>query len=224
MSAAEFGDANLVSTRELRRLSVARAVPVAYSNRSEEAALDLEAERSRVLREAYEVGYADGLSRAAGEAARAHDETSRQLTQLLEALRHAVADAQCCESQARRELQETASALAFTLLEELVGREVALASNPGRDAIARALALDSGSEPATVRLHPADYEVLGELDELGEVAGGRELRVVPDERVDRGGALVEIGRSTLDGQLHTALARVRAVLLGDGAKPTAATP
>ena len=42
---------------------------------------------------------------------------------------------------------------------------------------------------------------------------GREVCVVPDPAVEPGGALVEIGKATLDGQLSTALERVRQVLL-----------
>jgi flagellar biosynthesis/type III secretory pathway protein FliH len=40
------------------------------------------------------------------------------------------------------------------------------------------------------------------------------VNVVADPSVERGGAMVEVGRATLDGQLSSALDRVRQVLLG----------
>ena len=52
------------------------------------------------------------------------------------------------------------------------------------------------------------------LGEFADLARGRQLSLIADSSVDPGGALVEIGRSTLDGQLRTALERVRAVLIG----------
>jgi flagellar assembly protein FliH len=85
-----------------------------------------------------------------------------------------------------------------------------LAANPGQDAVSRVLALDEGMQPATVRLNPGDIEALEEVD-LGRV-----LNVVADPSVEPGGAVVEIGRATLDGQLGPALERVRQVLLGSG--------
>ena len=48
----------------------------------------------------------------------------------------------------------------------------------------------------------------------------RVVRVVADPAVERGGALVEIGRATLDAQIGSAVERVRQILLGasdDGA-------
>ncbi len=85
---------------------------------------------------------------------------------------------------------------------------MALAATPGRDAITRVLALSEGLEPATVRLNPLDVETLDALD-LGRV-----LTVVADPSVERGGAVAEVGRAILDGQLESALERVRQVLLG----------
>ncbi len=97
------------------------------------------------------------------------------------------------------------------ILEVLVAREAQLITDPVREAISRALALDDGVGPATVRLHPDDVATMGALDP------GREVVVIPDPAVGRGGALVEIDDSVLDGQLESALDRVREVLLGDGA-------
>jgi flagellar assembly protein FliH len=121
-----------------------------------------------------------------------------------------VAAAEEAERRVLAEVQVAAPKLAFAIVEAILGRELALAANPGQEAVARVLALDEGRQPAIVRLNPDDVEA---LDQMGL---GREVQVVADPAVERGGALVEIGRSTLDGQLGSAIERVRHVLLGPG--------
>jgi flagellar assembly protein FliH len=188
----------------------ATVVPITYANR--DATIEsLESFRARAVRDGYEDGYADGQARAAAEAARERGVLVSRIEAAIASLESAVRGAQMLDAKRRVELQSTASELAFTLLEELLVRELALAANPGRDAITRALELDKGREPATVRLNPRDLDALGEF---ADIARGRQLSLVADSSVDPGGALVEIGRSTLDGQLSTALARVRVVLVG----------
>ena len=195
--------------RPLRRLP-ATVVPITYANR--DATIEsLESFRARAVRDGYEDGYADGQARAAAEAERTREALLSRVEAAIASLEGAVHSAQRLDVERRAELQSTASELAFTLLEELLARELALSVNPGRDAITRALELDKGTEPATVRLNPRDLDALGELADL---AKGRQLSLIADASVDPGGALVEIGRSTLDGQLRTALERVRGVLVG----------
>ena len=126
----------------------------------------------------------------------------------LSALARALAGAEEAERRVRAEVQVAAPKLAFALVEAILCRELALAANPGQEAVARALALDDGIQPAIVRLNPADIEALDQMD-LGRV-----VHLVADPAVERGGALVEIGRTTLDGQLGSAVARVRQILLG----------
>jgi flagellar assembly protein FliH len=111
----------------------------------------------------------------------------------------------------RAEIQAAAPKLAFAVVEALLGRELALAANPGREAVARVLALDEGMQPATVRMNPTDIAAFGE-DDLGRV-----VSVVADPAVEPGGAVVEIGRATLDAQLGPAVERVREILLGRSA-------
>jgi flagellar assembly protein FliH len=188
----------------------ATVVPITYANR--DATIEsLESFRARAVRDGYEDGYADGQARATAEAEREHGTLVSRVEVAITSLEGAVRGAQMLDAERRAELQATASELAFTLLEELLAREIALSANPGRDAITRALELDKGTEPATVRLNPRDLDALGEFADL---ARGRELSLVADSSVDPGGALVEIGRSTLDGRLRTALERVRGVLVG----------
>ena len=161
----------------------------------------------------FEAGYAEGLEAARTHAAQAAREHRLALQQALGALADASRAAASTIAERRHELDHAVTSFAFDLVETLVGRELALAAQPGRDAVARALATDDTGLPATVRLHPVDAEALREVDEHA-LAGCRELTIVADASVTPGGAVVQIGESTIDSQVSTALQRVREVLLG----------
>ena len=207
MSVFGYPDPPTTSPRALRRLSHSPVVPTPYLSRNVELEA-VEAEAAAAVRRGYDEGYAEGLARAASVAAGLQKEESQRVAGALSALSCALAAIEESERRLRGEIEAAAPKLAFSLLETLLGRELVLAVTPGRDAITRVLALDEGLEPATVRLNPADVETLGALD-LGRV-----LHVVADPSVESGGAVVEVGRAILDGQLRSALERVRQVLLG----------
>lgn len=197
--------------RALRRLIHSHVVPTTYLNRNSEA---MEADSAAALRRGYDDGYAEGLARAAADAAAQRTEDDQKASAALSALARALAGADESERRMRAEVQSAAPKLAFALVEAILGRELTLAANPGHEAVARALALDEGMQPATVHLNPADVDALAAVDV------GRVVRVVADPAVERGGALVEIGRATLDAQIGSAVERVRQILLGasdDGA-------
>ena len=210
MSVFDQFDLPTPGARELRRFSDEVVVPTTYKNKGPQ--LDsLESQRAAAARQGYEEGYAEGMQRALAEITRKSAEESQRAAFALAALSKAVSAAQESAHKVRSEVQEAAPKLAFELLEALLAREVSLTVNPGYEAIARVLNLDAGSDPVTVWMHPVDIASLGELTESDL---GREVNVLPDASIERGGAMVEVGRATLDGQLSHALDRVREVLLG----------
>jgi flagellar assembly protein FliH len=198
-------------TRELRRLAHVTAVPTTYVSHDVEVD-DAEARRALVERQGYDEGYAQGLAEARAEIDIARREESRRVATALSALERAASELRDDASRLRREMQASAPRLAFAILEQLLARELEVSANPGREAIVRALALDEGTSPVSVRLNPDDVARLGEAADLGL---DREIVVVADPLIEIGGAVLETGGATLDGQLSTALARVRRVLLGD---------
>jgi flagellar assembly protein FliH len=107
------------------------------------------------------------------------------------------------------DIRETIVGTVLTLVEDLLGRELALANSPVLDAVRRALTLVPADSPAVVRLHPDDLaEIPAEaLTDLPE-----SVRVVADPTVERTGAVAETGPRRIDAQLGTALERVQAVL------------
>jgi flagellar assembly protein FliH len=159
----------------------------------------------------YEEGYEDGqrdAEAAAQDAARAED---ARIDSAVAALSRSVEEARAEYEERSARFERAVPQFAFDLLEVLFGRESALAVDPGREAIARALALDDSALPVVARLSPGDAASIGDVVDLSP---SRPLTVVADPTVEPGGALVEIGSTTIDSQLSDALERVRAVIAG----------
>ena len=68
-----------------------------------------------------------------------------------------------------------------------------------------------------IRVHPGDHDrVAVQLEELaGEVGAPHEITVVKDQRVDRGGCIVETPDFVVDGTIRTQIATARQALRGD---------
>ena len=208
-------------TRELRRLAHAAVVPTTYATleRNDESGDGPHVTPSyegyqKGHDEGFAQGYASGADAARADAERERHEEATRRDAALRALETAVAAARDASARSRDELYEAAARVAFALVERLLAHELSVAENPGRDALVRTLAADEGMGPATAFLNPED------LARLGDVAAlhlGREVVLVADAAVARGGARVAIGDTILDGQITTALERLREVLLTAGA-------
>lgn len=98
--------------------------------------------------------------------------------------------------------------LALQIAEAVLGRELAVASDPGADAIARCLEIAPSTGDLVARLHPDDATRLGEVLGLAD----RQLTVVADPSLQPGDAVVTINDSTIDARLAEALRRVGEVL------------
>ena len=169
----------------------------------------LEAARMRGHSEGYAHGYAAGLAKAAAELEADLARRAEIVDAALAALAAAAADLRARHVPALAEVEDAVATAAFEIATAVVGRELELATAPGREAVARALRLAAPEGPAVVRLHPDDVDTVGSLADL---APGRELAVVPDAGVDRHGCIVEVGACRVDAQLATALERAREAL------------
>jgi flagellar assembly protein FliH len=194
----------------VRRDPLDRGTPIGYNLLFPDA-LETGDTADRAHAAGYEAGYSDGKREAEKEAGEAAGAVLARVERAVSALSRSTDAARVADEERRAELERVVPGFAFDLLETLFGRESVLASDPGRDAIARALALDESTLPAIARLSPDDAATIGEFADL---APSRSLTVVADPAVEPGGALVEIGSTTIDSQLSAALARVRAVIAG----------
>jgi flagellar assembly protein FliH len=156
-------------------------------------------------RAGYEAGYASGLAVAAQSAAEGDARRAAEVNRAVSALMEAAVALRLQQSEQLVEVGDEVTAAAFEIATAVLDRELAIASDPGAEAIARALALAPEGD-TVVRMNPADVET------LGEVECGRELTVLADPSVETGGCIVEVGACRIDAQLSTALDRVRKAL------------
>jgi flagellar assembly protein FliH len=177
--------------------------------------------RAAAQAEGYAVGWAAGLraatdhvQAAAAEAEaiqrEAADTQARSVRTALRALAQAATSLEVRAVTPAAELRDAVLDAAVELTETMLDRELALATEPGLDALRRALDLVPSGRPVTARLHPSDAAAV--RDALAAMPAGelgRELLVVADASVEPAGCVVECDASRVDAQLSTALARVR---------------
>ena len=176
--------------------------------------------RTQAHAEGFAAGHAEGMiaaeavvaevERAAAERlADVQARWERRLASAAAALNAAVTGLDESTAPVAEDVRETIIGATLTLVEDLLGRELALADSPVLDAVRRALTLCPADAPAVVRVHPDDLAEIP-ADTLAQLPGS--VRVVGDEAVERAGAVAETGVRRIDAQISTALERVQAVL------------
>jgi flagellar assembly protein FliH len=204
-----------------RRMTIRRAadMPVAGGRPSfrlgDVYAEELGRLRQQAHAEGFATGHAEGMTAAETErvaAARLADVQARwerRLASATAALGAAVTRLDEAAVPVADEIRESIIGSVLTLVEDLLGRELALADSPVLDAVRRALSLCPADAPTVIRVHPDDLaEIPAEsLAELPDT-----VRIVGDDQVERAGAVAETGVRRIDAQLSTALERVQAVL------------
>jgi flagellar assembly protein FliH len=176
--------------------------------------------RQHAHAEGFTAGHAEGMTAAAevvaeaerAAAARLADVQARwerRMASATAALAAAVARFDEASVPVADEVRETVIGTVLTLVEDLLGRELAIADSPALDAVRRALSLCPSEAPAVIRVHPDDLaEIPAEaLTEMPDT-----VRIVGDITVERAGAVAETGSRRIDAQLSAALERVQAVL------------
>jgi flagellar assembly protein FliH len=176
--------------------------------------------RQQAYSEGYAAGHEEGLKAAEAVVAETERAAAERLAEVQARWERRLASATAALGAAATRLDESSVPVAddvretilgavLTLVEDLLGRELALADSPVLDAVRRALTLVPADAPAVVRVHPDDLaeipaEALAELPDS--------VRVVADATIERAGAVAETGPRRIDAQLVAALERVQAVL------------
>jgi len=181
---------------------------------------ELERLRQQAHAEGFASGHAEGMAAAAEVVAEAERAAVERMTETQQRWERRVASATAALGAAVTRLDEAAVPTAdevretilgsvLTLVEDLLGRELALAESPVLDAVRRALSLCPADAPAVVRVHPDDLAEIP-AEALAELPAS--VRVVADPSIERAGAVAETGSRRIDAQLVAALERVQAVL------------
>ncbi|MDF1504970.1 FliH/SctL family protein [Roseisolibacter sp. H3M3-2] len=157
--------------------------------------------------------YAAGVEQGQAEGAAAAE---RMLASTMEALEAARAQLAALEDRWLANLDENVAVLAVGVARHVIGREIAADDALVRERVAQALAEFPLEQSLGVRVNPADLATLKAAFALAG-AGPRELRWTADDRVARGGCLVEGRERIVDGRVDAALERVYRRLSGQHA-------
>jgi flagellar assembly protein FliH len=167
---------------------------------------DQQAQLAALERDAFTKGYAQGERAGTEAGAKRAEAMLRRLAQTLEEL-SALRDTMV--RQTERELVHLAVAIARRILQ----REVSV--DPELTAALAHIALErlGGAAPATVRLHPDDYATVTS----GHAApfGGRQVEILPDPSVARGGCVVESEFGSINASVDAQIDEIARAVLGE---------
>ena len=159
-----------------------------------------------IAQEARKSGHEDGFDAGRTAADREMNDmlvTMRGLLEMARAERHKMME------EAEPELVRLALGIAERVLHQQVALDRGVVVEMAKTAIGRLIERDS----VTVRVNPADLERMRQhRDELIAIGDIRNLRVVEDQRVGRGGVVVDTDAGTIDARISTQLDEARKVL------------
>lgn len=106
--------------------------------------------------------------------------------------------------------------LAMAIAERIVHEQISIDPNVVVENVRSALTRLVSREVVTLRVNPADLETMRQhRDAIVSVSDIEQLRIVEDQRVDRGGVVVETDAGTIDAKITTQLREARRVLRAD---------
>jgi flagellar assembly protein FliH len=162
----------------------------------------------------YDAGYNEGLAQARQDVTNATEDANKRVRRALAALAQAVDAFDERQTVALADVEDAVVAAAFEIARKVVQRELAVAEDPGADAIARAMALLPNRGDVIARLHPDDVATLN-MDRLASMS--RTVQLYADPSIELGGCIVEVGDMRIDSQLSTAFDHVKQALSIDPA-------
>lgn len=161
--------------------------------------------------EGYRAGYADAAARAKQEAEAAQNQQiERALSPLCGAFTQLVGQL----SQTRRQLLERWESnvlqIAAAIAHQAIGRELSRVPELPLQLLREALELAVGSTAVKIRMNADDLKLLRPRVEslLSEFSAMTHVDIQPDERVNRGGCVVETPQGIIDERIESRLERI----------------
>jgi flagellar assembly protein FliH len=152
--------------------------------------------------QAHDEGYSEGKAAADREMS-AMSETMRNLVDMARVERHKLIE------DAEPELVRLSIGIAERVLHQQIALDRGVVVEMAKVAIARLVERES----VTVRVNPGDLERMREhRDEFLSSGDIKNFRVIEDQRVDRGGVVVETDGGTIDARIGTQLNEAKRVL------------
>jgi type III secretion protein L len=172
-----------------------------------------------------EKAIADARAQAERIVAEARDEAERVKRKAeaegrergLGAVTELLVGARAAAARARADAEAELRALAVRVAEKLLGRELALDAGAVVDVAAEAMRHAGQPRELVVRCAPEDLEALerGKPRLLERCRAAQAVRFVADERVARGGCIIETELGIVDARLSTQLEAIERALRGE---------
>ena len=168
----------------------------------EDATIRAQALTEDARRQGHDEGYAGGAHEAQTTMA-GMIETMRGIIEATRTERHVLL------ASAEPELVRLAMGIAERVLHQQIALDPGVVVEMARAAISRIV----DREKITVRVNPADIEQMRQhRDELLALGDVKTMRVIEDQRVDRGGVILETDAGSIDAKISTQLMEVRKIL------------
>lgn len=172
--------------------------PVGTDSHVAEDPIDPEAIEAAAWAEGFEKGYGSGLRSA-------QQEQEATLLQLVTLTRNALEDA----DEFNRALERQVVDLSLAIAEKVVERELRTDPAVVVDVVRAALEDARGMTTASVRVNPEDHPLVAPLwERLAPRPLPDRAQLVADERVERGGCLIETQMGVIDAQLSSKLSEI----------------
>jgi flagellar assembly protein FliH len=174
---------------------------------AEEAAAQARAAEEEQQRANYERGRRDGEKALSEQLFQQRAEVHELMGGVLESLREAV-------PKIIHDTESTMISLSLSVAQKLVA-DMPISTAMVEAVVRDALAQVEGTAQFTVRLHPADLELLQKFDSplLAAGEGGQEFRFLSSPEVTRGGCLVQTQFGTVDARRETKFDLLQRTLL-----------
>lgn len=195
--AAKLIDDASTDAETLLREAQARALSLIDDANRRAADIESEARRD---------GFAQGASdgRAAADA---------EMEEMLQTMRGLIEMARAERYKIIESAEPEIVRLSVAIAERILGQHIALEPQTVLDMARSAITRLVNRESVTVRVNPADIETMREhRDQLMSMNDIDNLRIIEDQRVDRGGVLLETEAGTIDAKVSTQLREVRRLL------------
>jgi flagellar assembly protein FliH len=143
-------------------------------------------------------------------------EIEAQLAQSVSSLQSVVEEARAQRQSVIESAEPELVRLAMSIAERIVHEQITVDPNIVVDNVRQALTRLVGREVVTLRVNPADLDTIrAHRDSLAGANDVEHLRVVEDQRVDRGGVVVETDAGTIDAKVSTQIREARRTLLAE---------
>jgi len=149
-----------------------------------------------IKEEAFKRGYDEGFNKADEEA-----------TKLINTLKAIVSRAMEEKEEIIKGAEPETIKLAVEIAERIINEEIKVNPEVIRNVAKRALRLTVEREQLVIRLNPLDLEVIKKYREelISSVDGVKNMEIVGDQRIKRGGCVIETGAGNVDARVDSQL-------------------